>query len=460
MPLSDSLYVVDEAGWLALDLASSGAGGDAIHRELAGRYGGSVAGRCVTELDALRRLEAGAGGPPAGLEDWLPSSAEAPLLRALCLNVAHDCDLSCRYCFAGRGEFGGERALMSPGVARAAVDFLLRHSGGVPSLDVDFFGGEPLLNLGVVRATVDYARRRAGEAGRTVRFTLTTNAFSLGEEEAAYLDRTMENVVLSLDGRPAVHDRMRRTRGGRATHARVLGNIKSFVARREDRDYWVRGTYTAHNPDFAEDALYMAAEGFRNISLEPVVGGGDGGEGPPDWAIGEKLVPELAGEYMRLADALHGAADGGRKVTFFHFMADSGAAPCYAKRVRGCGAGREYMAVTPEGDLYPCHQFVGRPGYRLGSVLTGLAPRRPGSDVGGLRLGSKSACAGCWARYRCSGGCHANALAATGSLLEPDPLACLLMKARLEAALYLEALSASPDTAPAGGRTAGLKARS
>lgn len=322
---------------------------------------------------------------------------------------------------------------MAAEVARAAVDFLLANAGDAPSCEIDFFGGEPLLNLEVVRETVDYARRRGAQAGKTFGFTLTTNAAALGPDEAAYLNEVMDNVVLSLDGRPEVHDRMRPFTGGRPSHAPALANIKRFVGLRGTKDYWVRGTYTAYNLDFAEDVAYLAGQGLRNVSLEPVVGGP---VGPGRWGLAAGHLPRVAAEYLRLADFIHDEVAQGRPITFFHFITETDAGPCYAKRVRGCGAGREYMAVTPEGDLYPCHQFVGRPDFRIGNVLDGRL--RP-SEVGRLWLGAKQECRTCWARYRCSGGCHANALAATGSLLKPDPLGCALLKTRLEASLYLQA---------------------
>jgi len=475
-PATDGLFLLDEAGWETVRLARSGLGLDSVSRRVAAAHGPAAASACLEELEALRaacfdpiRAELdgspapsdpdgpggrpnpdGAGRVPAPRTGWLPSTPDRPLLKALCLNVAHDCDLACRYCFAGQGGFGGRRGLMSAAVARAAVDILLEHSGDVATCEIDFFGGEPLLNLDVVRETVDYADRQGAELGKSFSFTLTTNAFALGPDEAGYLNEAMANVVLSLDGRPRVHDRMRPATGGAPTHDRVLSNIRRFVAQRGDRDYWVRGTYTAHNLDFSRDFAYLAEQGFRNISLEPVVGGtpgptGSGQCGGPcgetgRWGLGEEHLEDVAREYVRLADIAFELAAAGRRVNFFHFITEDAEGPCFAKRVRGCGAGREYMAVTPEGDLYPCHQFVGREGFRVGNVVDGrLRPSGPAADVARLWLGSKAACRDCWARYRCSGGCHANAHAATGDLSSPDPLGCALLKARLEAALYLQA---------------------
>ncbi len=459
-PVTDSLVLVDEAGWHALDLARQGTPESRLRREVASAHGAEAAARCLGELEALVAahglaerdpLETGEG-PGSGADPsavagraWLPSSPEAPLLKSLCLNVAHDCDLRCRYCFAGQGGFGGRRGLMRPETARAAVDLLLERSGGTGTVEIDFFGGEPLLNLGVVREAVDYGRRRAAAAGRSIGFTLTTNAAALGPEEAAYLAETMDNVVLSLDGRPEVHDRMRPFAGGRPSQATILANILRFVALRGERDYWVRGTYTAHNLDFTADVAYLARQGIRNISLEPVVGGGP--KAATGWQLAEGHLPGLAEEYVRLAGFLDEEARAGRPLRFFHFIAETDSGPCFAKRVRGCGAGREYLAVTPEGELYPCHQFVGREGFGLGRVDGPGAAQgqetagegRLGRRVGSLWLGGKPACRACWARYRCSGGCHANGHAATGDLTRPDQMGCALMRMRLEASLYLQA---------------------
>lgn len=465
VPEDESLFLLDDIGWDGLALLLGGSGERRVRRELALRHGPGPAEACLRELREAGLIPgATEAGVPSGPEDWLPSAAGRPLLRALCLNVAHDCDLACRYCFAGRGGFGRKRRLMSPDTAQAAVELLLAASGDIDSCEIDFFGGEPLLNLDVIRAVVDYARRRGPESGKRFGFTVTTNAAALGFKEASYLDETMENVVLSLDGRPEVHNRMRPTPDGGPSHGVVLENVKRFVEMRYDRDYWVRGTYTAFNLDFTEDVRYLADQGFTHISLEPAVGGP---VGAGLWGLGPEHVERAAAEYLRLAEFLHERAAAGHPVQFFHFIAEPEAGPCYAKRVRGCGAGREYMAVTPEGDVYPCHQFVAWDEYRTGrldelraGVFAGPArlksagevgvPGEKSTEVGRLWLGSKEICQGCWARYRCSGGCHANALGATGDIRRPDPLGCALLKARLEAALYLEALQrgrvpASPD---------------
>jgi len=449
-PRSDALLRVDEVGWDLLKMAGEGLPQDAIRRRLRASHGARAATRGLEEFAALSGALGGSDPDPLTTQpapgDWLPSEPAAPRLKSLCLNVAHDCDLACRYCFAGQGGFGGGRGLMDAGVARAAVDLLVELSGDTGAVEIDFFGGEPLLNLEVVRETVDYARRRERSAGKTFSFTLTTNAATLGPEEAAYLNETMNNVVLSLDGRPEVHDRMRPFAGGgdRPSQAVILDRVKSFVALRADPasrrapDYWVRGTYTALNLDFADDVAYLAGQGLRNVSLEPVVGGP---VGPGGYGLAPSHLAAIGAEYLRLATFLDAERRAGRPVTFFHFIAEPDAAPCYAKRVRGCGAGREYAAVTPDGALYPCHQFVGREGFRMGDVRAGLAPEAGAVEVAGQWLGSKPGCLDCWVRYRCSGGCHANAHAATGTVRRPDPLGCALLKTRLEASLYLQALS-------------------
>jgi len=449
-PVPDSLYALDEVAFDALSALVAGEGLAAVRTVVTRRHGAEAAERCLAELadlaeeDGLEVPDPLAASAPDDL-GWLPSGPARPLLRALCLNVAHDCDLRCGYCFADQGGFGGRRGLMTAATAREAVDFLLEHSGDSSRAEIDFFGGEPLLNLEVVRETVDYARSRERAGAKRISFTITTNAFALGPDEAGYLDEVMDNIVLSLDGRPEVHDRMRRSAKGGPTHARTLENILRLAARRGDRDYWVRGTYTALNLDFTADVAYLASQGLRRLSLEPVV---SPSERAPAWALRPDHLPRIAQEYLKLADFVLGETIHGRQILFFHFMTGKGErSSCYAKRVRGCGAGREYVCVTPDGSVWPCHQFAGRDGFTLGALADFAASsgsawgRVPDSAarVGRQWVGSKETCRQCWARYRCSGGCHANAHAATGDVARPDPLGCQILRARLEAALYLEA---------------------
>ncbi|MDI6870968.1 MAG: thioether cross-link-forming SCIFF peptide maturase [Bacillota bacterium] len=364
----------------------------------------------------------------------LPDAPTAPpALKALCLHVAHDCNLRCAYCFAGEGGFGGERGLMSAEVGRRALDFLIERSGRRRRLAVDFFGGEPLLNFGAVKELIAYARRRGGEAGKEFAFTLTTNGVALRGEALEYLASSDLNVVLSLDGRPEVHDRWRRRPRGEGSHAAVLANCRDFVARRGGTNYYVRGTFTRQNLDFSADVAYLLAAGFRSLSLEPVVAS----EG--EWALAEEDLPRLFDEYDRLAGLYLAEHRAGRPFTFYHFNLALFDAPCLARRLSGCGAGHEYLAVTPSGDLYPCHQFVGRERFRMGNVLSGDLNEELMAQFRSANVLTKPACRECWARFHCSGGCQANHHLFTGSLEEPYALGCALQRKRIECALAVQA---------------------
>ncbi|MDR1157504.1 MAG: thioether cross-link-forming SCIFF peptide maturase [Oscillospiraceae bacterium] len=361
---------------------------------------------------------------------FAPASELTPptgLLKALCLHVSHDCDLRCGYCFAQTGDYGGARVTMDFDTARAAIDMLVRHSGARRNLEIDFFGGEPLLALDTVRRTVDYARAHESEWGKRFRFTLTTNGLALDDKSIDFLNREMDNVVLSLDGRPGVHDALRKTAAGEGSYEKVLPGIQALTARRT-RDYYVRGTFTARNPDFAADALYLASLGFKHLSMEPVVLP----EGHP-LALRTEHLPAVFAAYDRLAAALRGRED----VSFFHFQVDLTQGPCVYKRLRGCGAGFEYAAVTPEGDLYPCHQFVGREAYRMGSVREGRLDPAIAARFAALTVTSKPSCRDCWAKYFCSGGCAASALNTTGALDGCYALGCEMQKKRLECAILM-----------------------
>jgi uncharacterized protein len=378
--------------------------------------------------------------------------AGPPALKALCLHVAHECNLCCAYCFAREGGFGGKRGLMPFEVGQRAVDFLLERSGGRRRLAIDFFGGEPLLNFAVVKALIAYARRRGGEAGKEFAFTLTTNALALKGETLDYLAASDLNVVLSLDGRPEVHDRWRRQAGEAGSHRQVLANCRTFVARRGGEKYYIRGTFTRQNLDFSADAEYLLQAGFRRLSLEPVVAA----EG--EWALREEDLPQLDAEYDRLAALYLAEHCAGRSFTFYHFNVALFDAPCLARRLSGCGAGHEYLAVTPSGDLYPCHQFVGREGFRMGDIFSGELKRELVERFRATDVLSKPACRECWARFHCSGGCHANAHLFSGTLAEPYALGCALQRKRIECALAVQAalaLEERPTGTRAGQEVAG-----
>ncbi|MCL2030778.1 MAG: thioether cross-link-forming SCIFF peptide maturase [Oscillospiraceae bacterium] len=359
----------------------------------------------------------------------VPDAPETPL-KALCLHVAHDCNLRCGYCFASTGDFGAERKLMSPETGERAIDYLLARCGPRRNLEIDFFGGEPLMAMDTVRHVVRYARDRAPD--KHFRFTLTTNGLLLDEDTIAFLNREMNNVVLSLDGRPGVNDAMRKTVSGEGSYRLVVPKFKRLLASRAG-DYFVRGTFTAKNLDFLSDIEQLEREGFENISLEPAVL-------PPGHplALTEEHLPFLLREYERLLESMLQ----GQGYNFFHFQLDLEQGPCVYKRVRGCGAGYEYAAVTPDGDLYPCHQFAGRPEFRLGSVREDTPLDGPVSgQFRSLSIDTLADCRACWARYYCSGGCAASNLTAEGSLGRCYALGCELERKRVECAILLKAAS-------------------
>jgi uncharacterized protein len=358
-------------------------------------------------------------------------SQETTPLKALCLHVSHDCNLRCSYCFAGEGDFGTGRALMTPETARRAVEFLIERSGRRRSLEIDFFGGEPLLAFDTVRETVGYARRMAQERGKAFRFTMTTNGIALNGENTDYLAAEMSNVVLSLDGRPGVNDRHRKTAGGQGSYGLVAGKLLALCQARGERGYFVRGTFTPDHLDFTNDVAWLAGIGFKHISVEPAVL-------PPGHrlAIREEHLPAIFTEYERLARWLLDHPG----VSFFHFNLDLTQGPCVYKRLRGCGAGFEYAAVTPEGDVYPCHQFVGQEGYRLGNVHGGDFDLRLAERFSALTVETRTECRSCWAKYYCGGGCAAANWGQNASLEAPYFIGCELERKRVECALAMAAI--------------------
>jgi uncharacterized protein len=388
---------------------------------------------CCTEIESL--IQSGdLFAPPAEirLEQLYP---DQPRIKSMCLHICHDCNLRCAYCFAGTGDFGtGHRSMLDLATGRRAIDYLIEASGPRTNLDVDFFGGEPLLNWPVVVELVAYCEQRGRETGKTLRLTLTTNGVLLDPDKSRFIQEHFKNVVLSLDGRPEVHDRMRPDAGGKGSYNRVAGPIRDFIRLRGTKDYYLRGTYTRHNLDFTADALHLAEFGSQ-ISLEPVVAAAGSG-----YEIRPEDVPVIADEYEKLALAVRKARDAGNPFHFFHFRLDLSRGPCAFKRVKGCGAGIEYIAVTPEGDIYPCHQFVGEAAYRLGNVHDDpiALDQEIQEPFFELLLPNKAECRQCWAKYFCSGGCAANSLHVSGTVNGVDPLSCQLQKKRLECALWLK----------------------
>ena len=354
------------------------------------------------------------------------------VIKALCLHVAHDCNLACKYCFACEGEYHGPKGLMSYEVGKKALDYLIDHSGSRKNLEVDFFGGEPSLNFEVVKQLVAYGRSREADTGKNFRFTYTTNGIILTDEIMDFCNKEMSNVVLSLDGRREVNDRMRVNRGGAGSYDTIVPKFQKFVEKREGKDYYIRGTYTRFNKDFAADILHMADLGFKEISIEPVVA-----EPSAPYALKEEDLPELLTQYEVLAKEMIRRERNGEGFTFYHYMIDLDGGPCVVKRVSGCGVGTEYMAVTPEGDFYPCHQFVGNPDFLLGNVNDGVTNAEVCDQFKNCNIYSHEECDNCFARMYCSGGCAANAYNSTGSVTGVYEYGCKLFCKRMECAIMV-----------------------
>ena len=354
------------------------------------------------------------------------------VIKALCLHVAHTCNLNCSYCFASQGKYQGDRALMSFEVGKQAFDFLIANSGTRRNLEVDFFGGEPLMNWDVVKQLVAYARSVEKQHNKNFRFTLTTNGILIDDEIIDFLNREMSNVVLSLDGRKEVNDHFRRDYLGNGSYDRIVPNFQKLVEKREGKNYYVRGTFTHNNVDFTNDLFHMADLGFLELSMEPVVC-------PPDdpYALTEEDMPKLFEQYEILAKEMIKRKREGRPFTFYHYMLDLKNGPCIYKRITGCGSGTEYMAVTPWGELFPCHQFVGDPKYSLGNVWDGVKNKEIQDEFRHCNAYARPECKDCWARLYCSGGCAANAYHATGSIGGIYKYGCELFKKRIECAVMM-----------------------
>lgn len=361
-------------------------------------------------------------------------SKRETVVKALCLHIAHDCNLACKYCFAGEGEYHGRTAMMSLEVGKKSLDFLVANSGNRRNLEVDFFGGEPLMNFDVVKEIVKYGRELEKKYDKKLRFTLTTNGVLLNDEIMEFVNKEMANLVLSIDGRKEVHDNMRPSRNGKGSYDLVLPKFKKAAESRNQTNYYVRGTFTHFNTDFCEDILHLADLGFEQISVEPVVA-----PNTEEYAITEEDVPVICEGYDRLAKEMLKREKEGRGFNFFHFMIDLTGGPCVAKRLSGCGSGTEYLAVTPWGDLYPCHQFVGNEEFLLGNLDDGIKKKDICADFKLCNVYSKPKCKDCFAKFYCSGGCAANAYNFHGSILESYDIGCALQKKRVECALMLQA---------------------
>lgn len=366
-------------------------------------------------------------------EKYAQYSVASPV-KAMCLNIAHDCNLRCKYCFASTGDFGKGRKLMSFETGKHAIDFLLEKSGDRQNLELDFFGGEPLMNFDVVKQIVTYARSREKEFNKKFRFTITTNGLLLDDDKIDFINKEMSNVVLSIDGRKEVNDFMRVRVDGTGCYDKILPAFKKLVDGRGDKEYYVRGTFTNHNLDFAEDVFALYDAGFDQISIEPVVGDSD------EYALTEKDLPKVFNEYERLAKRIIENEKNGKKFNFFHFMIDLDQGPCAIKRLRGCGCGNDYVAITPDGDIFPCHQFVGIDEYKMGNIDEGTFNMEMKQDFAKAHVYTKPECKKCWAKFYCSGGCNANNYQYMGDIRTAHKLSCQLEKKRLECAIMLKAI--------------------
>lgn len=357
----------------------------------------------------------------------------AGVVKALCLHIAHTCNLNCAYCFASQGKYQGERALMSFEVGKRALDFLVENSGSRHNLEVDFFGGEPLMNFDVVKQLVEYARSIEKEKGKNFRFTLTTNGVLIDDDVIEFANKEMSNVVLSLDGRKEVHDRYRVDYNGVGSWEKIVPKFKKLVDARGNKDYYMRGTFTHHNPDFLSDIQTMLDLGFTELSMEPVVCAES-----DESALTKEDLPVVLDQYEKLAELMIKRRKEGKPFTFYHYMIDLQGGPCIYKRISGCGSGTEYMAVTPWGDLYPCHQFVGDEKFLLGNIFDGVKNTAIQDEFMQCNVYSREECKDCWARLYCSGGCAANAYHATGSVKGVYKYGCELFKKRMECAIMAE----------------------
>jgi uncharacterized protein len=436
---SGSVHAVDPLAYDVIALFENTAQ-DEIVRQMLEKYAddpdvdeGEVRS-CIDDVAALK--EAGKLFAPDPYEG-LAVPPRKRYVKALCLHVAHACNLNCEYCFASQGRYQGERALMSYEVGVRAIDFLIENAGPHRTLDIDFFGGEPLMNWDVVKRLVAYARGREEESGKRFRFTLTTNGLLVDDDVIEFSNREMHNVVMSLDGRREVHDRLRRDYAGQGSYDRIVPKFQKFAKSRGKKSYYVRGTFTHENTDFLNDILHIADLGFTEISMEPVV------SAPGDKsALTEADMPVLFEQYEQLAKEMLRREREGRGFTFYHYMIDLTHGPCLIKRLTGCGAGTEYFAVTPQGDLFPCHQFASDPSMKVGNVWDGVTNQDVTSEFAKCNIYARSECQDCWAKLYCSGGCAANAYHATGSITGVYEYGCKLFKKRIECALMMKVVQA------------------
>lgn len=429
---SGSVHVVDDIVYDVIPLYEHGSREEVISR-LSGTYAKEELEEALNEVEVLK--EAGELYAEDTYKDYvLDFKKRKTVVKALCLHIAHDCNLACKYCFAEEGEYHGRRALMSLEVGKKALDFLIANSGNRRNLEVDFFGGEPLMNWEVVKELVRYGRSKEAEYGKNFRFTLTTNGVLLNDEIMEFCNKEMSNVVLSLDGRKEINDLMRPSRNGKGSYDIIVPKFQKFAESRNQTNYYVRGTFTRNNLDFSKDVIHYADLGFRQMSMEPVVASPE-----EEYAIREEDVPTICEEYDKLAVEYIKRRKEGNGFNFFHFMIDLEQGPCVAKRLSGCGSGTEYLAVTPWGDLYPCHQFVGEEKFLLGNVDTGITNTEVRDEFKLCNVYAKDKCKDCFARFYCSGGCAANSYKFHGSITDAYDIGCEMERKRVECAIMIKA---------------------
>ena len=430
---SGAIHVVDDVVYDVLPYMEEGMEKKVIAEKLKEKYTEEEVFEAVSDCEELK--EAGTlFTEDTYKESVIDFKKRKTVVKALCLHIAHDCNLACRYCFAEEGEYHGRRALMSYETGKQALDFLIANSGSRRNLEVDFFGGEPLMNWQVVKDLVKYGREQEKIHNKNFRFTLTTNGVLLNDEIMEFANKEMANVVLSIDGRKEVHDYMRPFRKGKGSYDLIVPKFQKFAESRNQEKYYVRGTFTHNNLDFSKDVLHLADLGFKQISVEPVVSLPD-----EPYAIKEEDIPVICAEYDKLAAEMVKRHREGNDFNFFHFMIDLTGGPCVYKRLSGCGSGTEYLAVTPWGDLYPCHQFVGEDGFLLGNVFEGIKNTALVDEFKCCNVYAKEKCRNCFARFYCSGGCAANSYKFHGSINDAYDIGCELQKKRIECAIMIKA---------------------
>ena len=434
---SGSIHVVDEVAYDIIAMYE-GADKDTVLSAIREKYkdrediSDSDIEECFAQVESLK--EKGKLFTPDTFESMAGKLKEktSGVVKALCLHIAHTCNLNCSYCFASQGKYHGDRAIMSYEVGKRALDFLIENSGSRRNLEVDFFGGEPLMNFEVVKQLVAYARSVEKEKNKNFRFTLTTNGMLIDDDVIEFANKEMSNVVLSLDGRKEIHDRFRVDYAGKGSFDRIVPKFQKLVESRGGKNYYMRGTFTHANPDFLTDIKTMLDLGFTELSMEPVVcAAGDPSE------LTEEDKPIVMEQYEKLAELMIKRDEEGKPFTFYHYMIDLKGGPCIYKRISGCGSGTEYMAVTPWGDLYPCHQFVGEEKFKLGDIWQGVTNKETQKEFADCNVYARPDCHSCWAKLYCSGGCAANAYHSTGSVRGIYKYGCDLFKKRMECAIMV-----------------------